>query len=157
MSQAKVLTEAFRQPLKVAGFKKAKSDTWIRRNPDTVSVLNVQKSNYGHQYYINVALWLNALGDVESPPEHSCPIRFRWELLIPQDCVSQKTLLDLEDTSMTDPERTMHIASILERYVLPFFSQTATLDGLRTTYRAKPWLKSHTIAKARPLLEEGFA
>lgn len=77
MSQPRILVEAIGKPLKAAGFKK-KANTWFLNNDETIAVLNLQRSSYGPQYYINVGLWLKPLGEVDIPKEHHCHIRCRW-------------------------------------------------------------------------------
>ncbi|PZS07781.1 MAG: hypothetical protein DLM55_09900 [Acidimicrobiales bacterium] len=39
--------------------------------------LQLQKSQYGLRYYINVALWLLALGEAQFPKERTCHVRSR--------------------------------------------------------------------------------
>jgi hypothetical protein len=99
MSQPKILTDILGRQLKPAGFKRT-ADTWHLRNDDTILVLNLQKSPYGRQYYINIAAWLNALGAADVPKAHTCHIRCRWEDLVPNANEKHlEKLLDLENTS----------------------------------------------------------
>lgn len=57
MSARNVLQTAFDEFAKSAGFTK-ESGTWCRRQPDVIGVIELQKSQYGAQYFANVALWL---------------------------------------------------------------------------------------------------
>ncbi len=153
MSQPKIISGALGQVLKAAGFKK-KSDTWYRSSADVIAVLNLQKSNYGQQFYINVALWLRTLGDVNAPPENQCHIRCRLSDVVEEDKKQIARLLDLEDVSTSDEDRSAQIRSLVERHVIPFFSRTATIDGLKTAYRTEAWFRPFAIAKACAVLEE---
>lgn len=69
--------------LKASGFKK-KARTWTRETPDAFQVVNLQKSQFSEQVYVNVAVYLKALGDETSPPEHRCHIRARLERIAPE-------------------------------------------------------------------------
>ena len=148
----KLLIEALGRKLKPAGFKKANAVTWYRRNDETVSVLNLQRSLYGAQYFVNVAIWLNALGDVSSPREQRCHIRFRWEKIVQADDELLSVLTDFEDESMTDEVRSTQIAVLLERDVLPFFARTTTLRDIKDFHKSNAWLKYCATRDAAELL-----
>ncbi len=76
MSQPMLFTDAFGKLLKSVGFKK-KSDTWHLKHEEITHVVNLQKSSYGKQYYINIAMWLNTMGENNSPKDHLCHIRWQ--------------------------------------------------------------------------------
>ena len=152
--KSKVLIDAIRHPLKQAGFKKPRPTTWYRNNPDTISVLNLQCSPWGPQYYINISLWLKALGQVENPLFYKCHVRLRWGVIIPDNDAPTEALLDLENTSISIEERTSKISSLIESYVIPFFDRTTTLKSLRKVNRTDPGVKMLILGVARPLLDE---
>jgi hypothetical protein len=70
--------------LKSAGYKK-KARTWWRTTPDSIQVVNLQKSPYGEQVYVNLGLYVRALGNEEFPPENRCHIRARLERVVPAE------------------------------------------------------------------------
>jgi len=153
MSQPKVMSDAFGKPLKSAGFKKKKGDTWYLAKDETILVLNLQKSNYGKQYYVNLAVWLISLGDAEAPSEHQCHVRLRWGALIPEEQKRIERLLNLEDLSISDEARIIAIGELLQKYVLPFFSKVGSLAGLQSLYRTNSLPKSCLVdRKAKELL-----
>jgi hypothetical protein len=153
MSQPKVLVDAFGAVLKSAGFKKKKADTWYLNCADTIQLLNVQKSSYGQQHYVNLAIWLKPIGESETPPEHKCQIRLRWSALFAEDDELPKRLVDLEDDSISDEARKTGIIKIVESHVLPFFSRTMSIDNLKALYQAKSFPKQCSInVKAQELL-----
>lgn len=45
-----------------AGFTR-KGDSWYRRSEEIVEVVNLQKSQWGAQFYLNYGIWLRALGE----------------------------------------------------------------------------------------------
>ncbi len=155
MSQSQILRDAIGMPLKHAGFKQ-KSDSWYMANNETISVVNLQKSAYGEQYYVNVGLWLKDLGDAETPKEHHCHIRCRWKSLIQEDEKYLERLLDLDDTSFSDDERSAKIGHFVEMNVVPFLQKCASLEGLRSLYKSSVWPKASLIHRnARELLGAG--
>lgn len=154
MSQPITLTEAIGKPLKLMSFKR-KSDTWHLNGDETVRVLNLQKSSYGPQYYINIGVWLNYLGQAELPKVSKCHIQFRWESLIPQDEKRLERLLDLAEKSLSDHDRAFEISNLLEAYVLPFFCIAETLNSLRTLYKSDRWPVSLVSVKAQEILKDG--
>lgn len=72
------LEEAIAPSLKANGFKK-KAKTWWRQSPDVIHVLNLQKSSYGDMLYVNLGIYLKALGEELTPPENRCHVRVRLE------------------------------------------------------------------------------
>lgn len=73
----KELIEFITPQLKKEGFKKIKT-TWRKPTEDVMFVLNIQQSQWDHNdYYTNVAVYINALGQEVKPPEYRCHIRNR--------------------------------------------------------------------------------
>ena len=62
--------------LKPLGFKKLRG-TWHRASADTIQTINVQGSQWGPEYYINIGTYLRVLGEEVTPPEFRCHIRSR--------------------------------------------------------------------------------
>jgi len=73
-----LLERLIAQPLKELGFRK-KSRTWWRHNDDTIQVLNLQKSPYGERMYVNLGIYVRALGTEDLPPENRCHLQVRLE------------------------------------------------------------------------------
>jgi hypothetical protein len=122
-----VIQRAFEGPLKQEGFQK-KSGSWYLNGFETVVVANLQKSNYGEQYYVNLAIWLKALGDDLFPKEHKCHIRLRLGSLVGQQPLR---CFDMDDTSITEAARDTSIRTVVEREVIPFLKECSTLKGIR--------------------------
>jgi hypothetical protein len=62
--------------LKSAGFKK-KATTWRRQQADGIHVVNVQGSQWGPEYYLNLGFYIGALGSESEPTEYRCHVRTR--------------------------------------------------------------------------------
>jgi hypothetical protein len=153
MSIPKLLCDAVGKPLKRHGFKKKRGDTWYRDNQDTISVFNLQKSSYGPQYYVNIAIWLKQLGDVQTPQEQHCHIRLRWESIIPEKVENLQNLMDFSDSLGNEADRELRISKVINDYITPYYEITSSLSGVKEIY-GTPSLPSYVVvAKARQLIE----
>ncbi|MFD2423652.1 DUF4304 domain-containing protein [Ralstonia solanacearum] len=65
MIDSKIIKMALGAPLIEAGFKK-KSDSWYLGNDEVVILVNIQKSQYGYQYYVNCGISVRSLGALNS-------------------------------------------------------------------------------------------
>ncbi len=142
MADSKLVKEALGAPLKEAGFKK-KSDNWYWSNDEVVLLVNLQKSQYGDQYYVNGGVALKSLGSADFPKEHHCHIRFRLE-----DAMSAEkekyvqSVFDLENDSFSDQQRKKEISRLVEDVALPILKGCSSESGIAET------VKSGRLAKA---------
>lgn len=135
--------------LRPAGFFR-KGDSWFRNSTDVIEVVNLQKSQYGDQYYLNYSLWLQALGESSFPTEETCHIRMRVGSII-SSTDSLAELLDL-DSSAADDTRRADIAALLAAEFLPLADSGRTIDGLRALLTGKRLNKAMVHVHARTLL-----
>lgn len=156
MINSKILANLCDEFLKPVGFRK-RNVTWHRLTTDVVQVFQLQKSDHGGQYYVNLA-WaptnLN-IDNMPTPQEHKCPIRARLDALNPEHCNHIKQLFDLE-SKYCDSEnaRLSELSRLMESLVLGMFSRTEDVAALRALY-AKGGFSSALISLgARRLLEE---
>ena len=131
LSARDVVQATFDEFGRSAGYAR-KASSWYRRSAETILVVNLQRSQYGPSYYVNVALWLLALGPGEAPKEHDCHVRTRLDDLVPRDCEHRLTaLLDLE-SPIDDVARREELLALLNSTLLPLADASATLEGLRS-------------------------
>lgn len=76
----KALEQAIAGVLKPLGYTK-RAATWHREREQVVSVLNLQKSQWGENWYLNLGVYLRSIGDEARPPEARCHVRCRAEML----------------------------------------------------------------------------
>jgi hypothetical protein len=119
------------------GFTKH-SRSWYRQTADVLKVLNLQKSQYGPSYYLNVALWLPELGDTRYPPENHCHVRTRLNSIFPDDSDTIDALLNLEAPV---PDRVTAMRAFLTTRLAPLLDAASSTDGLRHSH-----LGRHLIA-----------
>ena len=75
------LESAIAPGMKALGFRK-KARNWWRTNDYAIQVLNLQKSQFGEQLYVNVAVYLSQLGNETSPPHNRCHVQARLEAIV---------------------------------------------------------------------------
>jgi hypothetical protein len=81
MSDArKVLEGRISSVLKPLGYAK-RAGTWHRDHGKVISVVNLQKSQWGDDFYLNLGVYLKQLGNEDRPAESHCHVRCRAEAL----------------------------------------------------------------------------
>lgn len=122
------LRKAIDEVLKTHGFALRRS-TWYRHTPETILVFDLQKDDFGGQYYINLAIALLALNCVAYPREEHCHVRVRLESVIDDNShIEQvKRVLNLEDQSLNTKERLQLLQGLVQLGV-EFLERFTTLD-----------------------------
>jgi hypothetical protein len=133
MTDRNVIVEA------VDGFFKSKglvkhSGSWYRRTVETISVFNLQKSQYGRRYYLNFGIWILSVEDTDFPKPHKCHLVGRIDRLIEDEFESKgfDALLDLEQP-VADGERRSELIRILDEQLIPFLDYSGAVEELRGT------------------------
>lgn len=118
-------------PLSNAGFR-GRASTWYREAEVGLQVLNLQRSAYGPQYYVNMGCVPAGMevDGMPNPQEYKCPIRARLETAYPELGDEVALLFNLE-SAMGDESREARILSILDNNVIPFFERLRTTCGLK--------------------------
>jgi hypothetical protein len=74
-----------------------KGSTWRRDYGEIIAVVNLQKSGFGDDFYLNLGVYLKDVGDASTPTEAQCHIRWRPLVAaggaLPSDPASVVTLL----------------------------------------------------------------
>jgi hypothetical protein len=133
-ANSKILQQALAPGLKAAGFKKT-SATWHRYHPAHIAVINLQGSQWGPSFYLNLGVYFVDLGDKPRPSEPECHIRSRLEAHVP-DFTRVHQLLDFE-RKFELSARSQELASLLHKYGIPWLDRVATKAG------AKEWCEKH--------------
>lgn len=116
------------------GFKKKKS-RWYSQSELGIVVFDLQKSQWGNQYYINLCsapLEIETEG-LPTPTETQCPFSARLESAYPELETKLKKILNLEDISIEDKDRSVSIRGLINDYALPFLRK---IDGLKNFKRS---------------------
>ena len=120
----KLIQDAIHNVLKEHGFRR-KSSTWSREEEESILVVNLQRSLWGEVYYVNLAVWLKALGKLRQPKEYLCHIRKRLE------GAKFEQALNCDDLSISQDARRSTIAKAIKARGLPFLEKCATIKSLR--------------------------
>ena len=146
MNEQRVIVESIRSDLKAEGFRKHGA-TWRKTFPQTILVLNIQKSQWGPQFYINLGVYLSALGPNAKPPEHRCHLRTRLSPLVAEG----SPLVECLDfsTRASDEERSRVVRDAVVNYGLPWLHARSTEDGVREQLVANAGPKSFVAASAK--------
>jgi len=126
-----LLKETLDAVLLERGFTR-KALTWFAESPETIVVVNLQKSQWGEQYYVNLAVWVKALGESKAPPkEQLCHVRIRLTSLADHRV---EDALDLTSNQLKDAERKQIVESYLVHAALPFLDECRTVKDLARLY-----------------------
>lgn len=114
------------------GYRK-KADSWFLERPETILLINLQKSQWGDQYYVNLAIWLRGLADAKSipPKEQDCHVRVRLTSLTTE---AIERALDFSAGLLTMSERKRIVEECIRDVAIPFLEECGTLEWLKRQY-----------------------
>ncbi len=125
----KRLEAEFTGILKPLGFGK-RGKHWVRETAQCFCLVNLQKSDYGDQFYVNLGAFVKQLDpQLTAPQEHQCHYRIRLARLLPDRTVLERGL-DFEN-EVAEDERFGIVGSALRDYGLPWLKSVETLEGIR--------------------------
>lgn len=150
MIDKNTLKNAFGETVRNAGFVK-KSGSWYRSGADAIVVLNLQKSDHGNYYYLNVGISLKALSPDLFPKENHCHIQKRADDLVGDDLLLLNRALDLDEGNEEDLHR---FIVLMNQRILPLTSEFLCLDQLREHYKKSTFKAALLFWQARELLEK---
>lgn len=79
------------------GFRGVRATNYYREWPETICLLNLQKSSWGPQFYLNAAVWFTRLGSERRPKVPNCHIGWRVNSVMEDEQSKMLTqALDLE-------------------------------------------------------------
>jgi hypothetical protein len=146
------LANTLDQILAPAGFRR-RNDTWYKTNEDTITLVDLQKSQWGGQYYVNLGVYLRVLGRTTSPPEHLAHIRARLGSIAGDDASAIEEALDLERSSISAEQRASTIAKFLRTLALPYLAERSALPRLRRLHAEGRLGPAMVLKSARDVLE----
>jgi hypothetical protein len=133
------------------GFRKTR-DSWYRETAETVGVVQLQKSDWGGQFYLNLAVCIKAIGCKPFPKEHECHVRVRITSLADDSNVS--AALNLDDPTLDPEARHAVIDSALRTLAVPLLLKFATARGVVEAYRSGTLRKAFVDKRVKQLLDD---
>jgi len=109
----KALEQAIARILKPLGYTK-RAATWHRDREEVISVLNLQKSQWGEDWYLNLGVYLKALGGEKRPAESRCHVRCPADVLVGRGM----------------PKDPIGLAALVEQAAVPWLEALSTERGL---------------------------
>ncbi len=132
MINKKTFESTFGVPLVVNGFKR-KASSWYRQAEGVLQVVNLQRSAYGAQYYVNlccVPVGMEVDG-MPMPKVHNCPIQIRLTEAFPDRKGEIENVFDLETTSLNAAEPKEQLARFAQELIFPFLANAKDVPSLR--------------------------
>jgi hypothetical protein len=146
------LQKAIAPVLKVRGFHK-NGATWRRDGPTSIGVLNLQGSQWAPFFYINLGVFLLALGKNPRPLEYECHLRTRLGDLVP-DRGRLHGLLSFE-APIEDDHRVADLSALIAEYAVPWLDRVSALDGALDYARGLSPKSPFVSAELKRLLQRG--
>jgi len=141
MSTQNLVQSTFDQFAKELGGRK-KSGSWYIAGPDAVVVLNLQKSNYASNYYINIGLWFTGVGPANHPRPTYCHLQTRAESLVDDTYRPLLEALLTVESEWPKGEHQRGLLEILDSQISPYIEAGQTLTGLATSVGQRLLAKS---------------
>lgn len=174
MIDKKAFKKTFGAPLEDAGYFK-RGQSWYLNGEDTIIVVNLQKSDWGERYYINIGLWLKKLGepiypigqsietiereikgfkrkkygDTFFPDENECHIGIRAESLFLDERLMLYNSCSLESS---DEHQLSILANFIKNEMIPLFQNCTHEDKLIALFDQGVFERSFIWWKAREYL-----
>ena len=126
---SKRLQQALAPALKRHDYKKVAA-TWRKDSSEAVSVFNLQGSQWGPSFYVNLGVYFRALGPAAHPAAHQCHVWNRLDGLVP-DGSRLKALLDF-DQPIEDALRAAELETLVVGHGLPWLDRLSTPGGARS-------------------------
>lgn len=132
-----------------------KSNNWTRASAEVSQVINLQKSNYGRQYYINLGFLPKEMtqdaGAYAHPRHEKCPIRLRIDDILPNPAHEIAETLDLEKEIFTPDDRAKRVREFMV-CIAPTLDRLLTIEGLRRAYAEGTFRRALIMLRAKALL-----
>jgi hypothetical protein len=142
MIDKKTFKKAIAGPFENATFVK-KGQSWYLDGEDSIIVVNIQKSNFDEEYFMNVGIWLRGLGVALFPKENQCHLSCRIERLFPEDRELIRTGFSLEKTNL---QTLIDLLEFIKLKLIPFL-EDCTKNYKLTEFMNTGRFKSGLISK----------
>jgi hypothetical protein len=126
----KELKEVFARVLLPLGYTATKN-MFFRRIGEVFLIVDLQKSNFGGSYYVNIGLFVDEEAKLTQPPPfHKTHLIQRLESIVPQATRDKLVpALDLEVPMRAD-DRSAVITSAMEQFGSHYLNPLSTIEGI---------------------------
>ena len=140
MTIANIVQSTFDQFAKTLGARK-KSGSWYLAGPDSIVVLNLQKSSYSSRYY-NIGVWFTGLGLAKDAKPTYCHLQARAETLLEEADRPRLEELLAVGNGRAPGVHERELLEALSSQVRPYVEAGQTLVGLTTSVGKRLLAKS---------------
>lgn len=120
--------------MKERRFRKS-GPTWHRDQQELIQVVNIQKSQWGDQFYINLGIYLKKLGTETRPTHYRCHIRFRIDFLLAKEDLPTLNCLLNFDEPIPLVARYSELRQLIAQSALAWLDAHTTQEALAHTLR----------------------
>jgi hypothetical protein len=132
-----------------AGFHR-RSSTWYLDEGEIIKVVNLQKSSYSNTYYVNLCIYIKALGSaVKNPKEDECHIRTRLDSTLGQTPKKYDYLFDLSRVHVNEKDDETNLVECVRRGILPQLDRIRSREGILTIAAENPAIINMLPSKVR--------
>lgn len=104
--------------------------TWRKTSTDAIVVFNIQGSQWGRQFYLNLGTYLRQLGPETAPTEYRCHVRVRLSELMPDPVLLGK-LLNF-DEAIPAADRCDQLVRAVGEFAMPWLHAMSACDMARS-------------------------
>lgn len=123
----------FGEVAKAYGFQRA-FEGWFREFPEIIQVLDLQKSNYGNFYYLNIKLYIQDVFGTRYVKSKNLVKNDSGDVFLRQPEMYNK-FFDLE-LDLQPHERQEGIDSMFTQFLSPIFEKACSREGIITLNRS---------------------
>lgn len=125
---SKEFKNIFDQTAQRNGFEKAFGG-WFNESPECIVVLDLQKSNYGDYYELNIKIFVQGMFGNNYTKSKDLVKKHTGDIFTRQPN-NYKDVLDF-DTSMDDVKRKERLESLFSEFIIPFTNKALTRAGIK--------------------------
>jgi hypothetical protein len=145
----KELVKQIEHVLAPRGYLK-RGPAWYRHFPETILVLDLQKSDYGGQFYINLGVTLPELCESEYPAENHCDVRMRLGGAF-SDRPYVAKVFDLENATFGNNDREKAIQELIA-YGADWLEKFSSKQAIVNQIKQSEDICCHTTLKLKRFL-----
>jgi len=131
MIAAKTIAQTLSRTLGEAGYTR-RGKTWRLQRAEVIGVVNLQKSTYSDQHFLNIGFYLRNQGDVREPKENQCHARGRAGGAFPDHEPPVCQILDAADDHWNEAEHEELLASLIAEDLIPLSTRLVDLAALKS-------------------------
>lgn len=125
---SKEFKTVFGEVAKAHDFKKAFSG-WYKESPECIAVLELQKSNFGDYYQLNIKIFIQGVFDRTYLPSKDL-IKSSMGHVNSSETKDYKNVFDF-DEPMDDSIRKERLEELFQNHIVPFTDKTLSKSGIR--------------------------